>query len=86
MQMQSDISGIDVLRSENAEATARGAAFLAGLSVGIFRDREHIKQKCMDGVRFSPKMSEDERCTMLRGWHKAVRACRVFSEPDNDIT
>ena len=84
MQMQSDISSIDVLKSANAEATARGAAFLAGLSVGFFRDREDIKQKCAIGAQFSPKMSEDERKRILHGWHKAVEACRQFSAPDND--
>jgi glycerol kinase len=85
MQMQSDISSIDVLKSANAEATARGAAFLAGLSVRFFRDREDIKQKCAIGAQFSPKMSEDERKRILHGWHKAVEACRQFSAPDNDI-
>ena len=84
MQMQSDISNIDVLKSANAEATARGAAFLAGLSVGFFRDREDIKQKCAIGAQFSPQMSEDERKRILHGWHKAVNACRQFSSPDND--
>ncbi len=80
MQMQSDYSGIDVLRSENAEATALGAACLAGLSVGFFKSREEIAAKLGDGKRFCPSMGADERNTILNGWHRAVKACRVFTE------
>ncbi len=84
MQMQSDISGISVLRSAQTEATAQGAAFLAGLAVGFFKDREELKEKVSVGKRFEPRLAEEERAQKLRGWHRAVRACRAFAESEDD--
>ncbi len=82
MQMQSDISGVTVLRSANPEATAAGAAFLAGLAVGVYESREELKQKLGTGRSFTPSISEEERQNALRGWHRAVSACRTFTEED----
>ncbi len=80
MQMQSDISGISVHRSAQTEATAAGAAFLAGLAVGFFEDREDLRKKVSLGKAFAPRIDEEERNKMLCGWHRAVRACRAGSE------
>lgn len=77
MQFQADISGVRVFRPDTMEATAAGAAFLAGLAVGFFRDRAEIKEKLCAGRSFAPTMTEEERSRLLCGWHKAVRACRV---------
>ena len=77
MQFQADISGVNVFRPDTMEATAAGAAFLAGLAVGFFRDRDEIKEKLCAGRSFAPTMTEEERSRLLCGWHKAVRACRV---------
>ena len=82
MQFQSDISGIDVALSGNAEATARGAAFLAGLAVGFYCDRDEIRGKCKSGEIYSPKMDVNEREKMLRGWNRAIKACRAFCEDE----
>ena len=82
MQMQSDISGISVKRFSSAEATALGAAFLAGLGVGFFKDREELKGKITAGKIFQSSKSEEERSIMLKGWQKAVKACKAFSEED----
>ncbi len=82
MQMQSDISGISVIRSGSAEATALGAAFLAGLAVGFFASREELKQKITSGKVFSSNITYEKREEMLNGWHKAVKACAAFSEVD----
>ncbi len=82
MQMQSDISGIRVIRSENAEATALGAAYLAGLAVGFFSGREELCPESSEGESFSPSINNEERCEKLAGWHKAVKACRCFSEEE----
>ncbi len=84
MQMQSDLSGISVLRSANPEATAAGAAFLAGLAVGFFASREELKRLVSVGTRFEPQMNADARVKALRGWHRAVKACRVFSESEEE--
>ena len=80
MQMQSDFSQVEVSRSSNPEATAAGAAYLAGLAVGFFKDRSEIKSLLSEGKRFVPQMSEAESAEKLRGWRGAVKACRAFSE------
>ena len=82
MQMQSDFSGIDVLRSENAEATAMGAAYLAGLAVGFFKDREELRSKAGNCIVYKPQMDVENRKSHLDGWHRAVKACRAFSQED----
>ncbi len=79
MQIQSDISAVPVLRAENAEATALGAAFLAGLAVGFFESREALPVKCKEKIAFEPKIDNDERQKRKDGWARAVRACRAFS-------
>ena len=80
MQMQSDLSGIEVQRSANPEATAAGAAYLAGLAVGFYHDREELKANVGAGRIFTPAVDEKERQQRLDGWHRAVRACRAFAE------
>ena len=80
MHFQSDISNLDVILSANAEATARGAAYLAGLAVGFYKSREEIMELCTTGDAYQPGMDEEERNTMKKGWARAVRACRAFCE------
>ena len=79
MQFQSDISAIPVNRPLVTEATAWGAAALAGLAVGLFPNREAITALlATDGETFTPKMTDGDRTRLLAGWDKAVKACRVF--------
>ena len=80
MQMQSDISKVRVLRSSNTEATALGAAFLAGLAVGFFESREQLSSLIASAAEFNPNISENERQARLDGWHRAVAACQAFSK------
>ncbi len=80
MQMQSDISHIDVLRFSGAEATAVGAAFLAGLAVGFYGSREELREKISIDRVFHPEINEEIRQKQLRGWHRAIKACRAFAE------
>lgn len=82
MQMQSDFSGVTVKISSNPEATAQGAAFLAGLAVGFFTDRNELKRLVATKKSFQPLMTEQERESRLEGWHRAVAACRKFSESE----
>ena len=79
MQIQSDLSALPVARAENAEATALGAAFLAGLAVGFFESREELPVKCKETVAFEPKIDNEERQKRKDGWARAVRACRAFT-------
>ena len=82
MQMQSDFSGIDVVRASNPEATAAGAAYLAGLAIGFFESREELKRLCGDGRKFTPEIDAEERKKALDGWRRAVKACRAFTETE----
>ena len=82
MQTQSDISGIEVLSPSNAEATATGAAFLAGLAVGFFESRDELLGKIDTKRSYSPSITDGEREAALRGWHRALRACMEFSKED----
>ena len=84
MQFQSDISGIPVIRphvggTDAAEATALGAACLAGLAVGLFPDQAALTALLGGcGESFVPRMPDEQRRLLLTGWHKAVAACRAF--------
>ena len=78
MQFQADISDLPVFRPESMEATARGAASLAGLACGLFSDRDAVQATLRAGTSFTPSMSPDQREALLSGWHRAVEACRVF--------
>lgn len=82
MQMQSDLSDTRVLRLANPEATATGAAYLAGLAVGFFESREALVRTSEIGKEFTPSIDSAEREKMLDGWHRALAACRVFSQKE----
>lgn len=78
MQFQSDISDITVVRSELKEATAAGAAALAGLAVGFFKNRTELISLMKEKESFEPDMSDEKRSELLSGWHRAVNSCRGF--------
>lgn len=80
MQMQSDISGIEVVRFTNPEATAVGAACLAALAVGFYKSREELKGMLGKATVFTPSVTAAEREEKLDGWQRAVRACREFTK------
>lgn len=83
MQFQADILGIAIARAKNLETTALGAAFLAGLTVGYWKDLEELKS--LHGVAqiFVPKMDEARKEKLYKGWKKAVKATQVFAESDD---
>ncbi|MFD0868616.1 MULTISPECIES: glycerol kinase GlpK [Paenibacillus] len=72
MQFQADIIGTEVLRPKVQETTALGAAFLAGLAVGLWKDKEELKSICAQDGHFVPEMGEEERQAKFAGWKKAV--------------
>ncbi len=78
MQFQSNISNLSVIRPETGEATALGAAFLAGIAVGFWKDRKEISEILKNSTEYSSEMPETEREKLLDGWHKAVNACIAF--------
>lgn len=85
MQMQSDFSAIEVCRSANPEATAAGAAYLAGLATGFYESREELRKMIGETTVFTPKITPESRTKALGGWQRAVRACRAFTESEEKI-
>jgi glycerol kinase len=76
MQFQSDILGVPVDRPMVTETTAMGAAFLAGLAVGFWKDKAEIAAKWNIDRTFKPAMSAADRDAKYAGWVKAVSRCR----------
>jgi glycerol kinase len=83
MQFQADILRTQVRRPECTETTVLGAAYLAGLAVGYWRDREEIKEYWKLSREFHPQMIEEHTNKLLRGWEKAVRCALVWQEGDH---
>lgn len=72
MQFQADILGVQVDRPEVIETTALGAAYLAGLAVGYWKNKEEICENWAISKKFEPNMEEEKREKLLEGWHEAV--------------
>lgn len=72
MQFQADILGIPVVRSKVVETTALGAAYAAGLAVGLWSGLDELRGHWQEDVRFEPRMGADERTRRYRQWKKAV--------------
>ncbi|MCU6708604.1 glycerol kinase GlpK [Paenibacillus sp. J5C_2022] len=80
MQFQSDLLGVPVERPGSNESTALGAAFLAGLAVGFWKDCEELsKLRGIDRI-FRPTMDEARREQLYEGWQRAVKAAMAFAE------
>ncbi|MFN0214001.1 MAG: glycerol kinase GlpK [Saprospiraceae bacterium] len=78
MQFQSDILGVKVERPKVQETTALGAAYLAGLAVGYWKDLADISLNWQLDRDYSPEMPKETAGDLYRGWQKAVEAARVF--------
>lgn len=78
MQFQSDILGSDVERPECIETTALGAAYLAGLAVGFWKNREEIATQWAIDETFEVKMEKEQMDELYSGWKKAVNASMCF--------
>ena len=76
MQFQSDISNVQVIRPTLTEATAQGAAFLAGLAVGFFKSREELMTITQGQQAFTPSIAKEKRTELLLGWSEAIGACK----------
>ncbi len=72
-QFLSDVLNIKILRSQVNETTALGAAFMAGLKIGLFKSLKDISKKWKLDKKFSPKISNLDRLKLLKGWSKTVR-------------
>lgn len=80
MQFQSDILNTEVRRPECIETTALGAAYLAGLATGYWKDKAEIKENWQLGRTFLPAMTAEKRNGLLKGWKKAVKCALIWAE------
>ena len=79
MQIQADVLGIDVVRPKNAEATVLGAAYLAGLAVGYWPDKETIARQWQVDRVFKPQIDAEARRKVRATWHRALDRARDWA-------
>jgi len=83
MQFQSDLMRLRVVRPENVETTALGAAYLAGLAVGFWESKEDIVARWKEGARFEPERPVDEMISLSTGWKRAVERAKQWELPES---
>ncbi|HEX8012859.1 MAG TPA: glycerol kinase GlpK [Casimicrobiaceae bacterium] len=79
MQIQADLLGVAAVRPKVLETTALGAAYLAGLAVGYWRDEREVTANWQVGRRFEPAMSRDRAAALTAGWAKAVARAKGWA-------
>ena len=82
LDFQANILGVKIARAENLETTALGTAFLAGLSVGYWKNLDEVKNLNSAGKLFVPTMTKEEREKLYKGWKRAVRATEFFAQDE----
>ncbi len=80
MQFQADVLGVPVVRPKIYETTALGAAYLAGLAVGFWKNTDALAAQWQLDRRFEPAMSAARRAALKAGWIKAVKRSRAWVE------
>ena len=80
MQFQADITGKRLIKPVIAETTALGAAFLAGLAVGFWKDKDELKSSWVLEKTYEPKMDKKAAEKLIKGWNKAVLCTKIFAE------
>lgn len=78
LQFQSDILQIPIQKAHDLETTALGAAFLAGLAIGYWKDIDELKKDYTEGKMVEPEMTKARATDLYAGWIDAVKATRVF--------
>jgi len=84
MQFQADILNAEVVRPACIETTAMGAAFLAGLSVGFWKNTEDLKECISEGRKYVPGMNEETRARLTSGWERAVKTALYQAELEHE--
>jgi len=79
-QFQADILGIPVERPATTESTALGAAYLAGLATGFWRDEQELAAHLQLGRRFEPTMDASRREELYAGWERAVERAKGWAK------
>ncbi len=80
MQFQADLLGVPVVRPRVAETTALGAAYLAGLAVGFWKDKNEIAKQWQQDRKFTSSMRSVERKRLTAGWDKALKRAQRWAE------
>jgi len=80
MQLQSNLTNLTLIRPSCAELTALGAAFLAGLSVGFWKDLDEIQRLWKEDKRFDPSLDNSLRKEQKDKWKEAVKLCSQWGE------
>ena len=80
MQMQADLLGCDVVRPRETETTALGAAYLAGLGVGLWSSPEEIKAQWRVDRTFRRERPVEDAARLRRDWQKAIQRARAWEE------
>ncbi len=83
LQFQADLLGTPVVRPKNIETTAMGAAYLAGLAVGFWSDRDEILRHWDTDKTFSPAKPADDAAALRRGWERALERSKGWAEPED---
>jgi glycerol kinase len=82
MQFQSDLLSVPVVRPKVTETTALGAAYLAGLAVGYWKDQKQIAAQWQVDRRFQPAMKSAQRNRLMAGWRKALQRAKRWEDAD----
>jgi glycerol kinase len=85
MRIQADVLQRPVVRSATAETTALGAAYLAGLAVGFWRDEAEIAKIWRNGGTFEPRMPASRRDALVAGWRRAVERAKGWAAADATV-
>jgi glycerol kinase len=80
MQLQADLLNVPVVRPMVAETTALGAAYLAGLAVGYWKNQADIARQWQVDKRFTPAMKPAARSRITKGWVRALGRARAWEE------
>ncbi|UGA40031.1 hypothetical protein JOS77_12040 [Chromobacterium haemolyticum] len=82
MQFQSDILSVDVVRPKITETTALGAAYLAGLAVGYWKNIDDVQGQWQLDHRFKPQLEAAQVAGKVKGWQRAVNAAKVWADDE----
>ena len=82
MQTQADIVNVPVIRPQCVETTAMGAAYLAGLAVGYWANKEDVIKNWTSDQIFKPAITEEDREKKIKGWNKAVKYAYGWAKED----
>ena len=82
MQFQSDVLTCKVVRPKITETTAAGAAYLAGLAIGFWKDLDEIQQYWKEEKTFEPATQDDTIKKQIAKWHTAIKAAQIWAEPE----